>query len=93
MSIQDLSEVRAHVEILQYVEKQKAKLKELEGQARTIVEQKMGGHDTGILDGEVVITWSHYKENRIDSKALREAHPELAASYTNANARRRFEVK
>lgn len=93
MSIQDLSDVRGHVETLQWIEARKAELDELGKNARAAIEEKMGGHDTGVLDDEIVIIWSHYKENRLDSKALREAHPEIAAEFTNANARRRFTVK
>lgn len=88
----DLSAVRAQVEILQYVKAQQAKLKELETEARGIIEEALGGHENGKLDGHTVVTWKHGKANRLDQKALKHDHPELIAEYTRPSATRTFTV-
>lgn len=94
MTVIDLNAARGEVEILQWVKSRQAELKLLEDNAKAKIQEILGdGGDTGTLDGEVVVTWSNFKESRLDTKAFREAHPELAAEYTHTNAKRRFEVK
>jgi predicted phage-related endonuclease len=88
----NLAPVRAHIEVLRYVKTQKAKLKELEDAARAAVEDAMGSHDVGILDGEPAVHWTHFKEQRFDSSAFRDDNPELYEQYRTARPKRRFEV-
>lgn len=88
----DLEPVRAQVEMLLYVKRQKAKLKEIEEMARPPVEEAMGNADIGQLDGEDVIHWTTYKTRRLDQKALAEAHPELVEEFKTAAEQRKFEV-
>jgi hypothetical protein len=88
----DLDPVRGHVEILRYVKAEKGKLAELEKLARATVEDAMGEHEMGLLDGEPAIHWPHYKERRFDQSAFGEDHPDLLEQYKAAREKRRFEV-
>lgn len=92
MSEVDLEPVRAQVEVLRMTTAKIKELQALQKIAREIVETVMGEHSVGTLDGEPVVNWSHYKENRFDGAAFREDHPELWEQYKGANAKRRFEV-
>jgi predicted phage-related endonuclease len=88
----DLNAVRGHIEVLRYCKTQKAKLKELEDAARAAVEDAMGQHDVGVLDGEPAVHWTHFKESRFDSSAFRDDNPELYETYKTARDKRRFEI-
>lgn len=92
MSTVDLSDVRGSVELLKWAKAQQAKLKEVEANARAAIEEKMGEAEIGTLDGEDVISWSHFKKRQLDQKALREKHPELVEEYTNLVESRQFKV-
>lgn len=88
----DLSHVRAQVEILKYVKAQQAKLKELEKEARSVIEEALGGHETGKLDGSTVVTWKFGKANRLNQGLLKQKYPEVAAECTQLNQTRTFTV-
>jgi predicted phage-related endonuclease len=92
MTIRNLDSVRAQVEMLRYVRRQKAKLKEVEDLARPAVEEAMGGADVGTLDDEIVIRWGTYKSRRLDQKALADAHPDIVEEFKVASEQRKFEV-
>lgn len=43
--------------------------------------------------GSYKVTWKNVTSNRIDSKLLKEKHPDIAAEVTKASSSRRFEIK
>jgi predicted phage-related endonuclease len=88
----DLESVRGHIAILRLCKRKIAEFKEIQERSRVIVEEAMGTADAGLLDGEMAVSWPTFKENRFDSKAFREQHPELWESYKVASEKRRFEV-
>lgn len=88
----DLSKVRGHVEVLQYAKREIAKLKELESMARDAIEAELGNDDIGQLDGATVITWVAHKKRQFQQKKLAEAHPELAAEFTELVEQRTFKL-
>lgn len=88
----DLAAVRAQVELLIWVKSRIAELKEIEKAAREQIEDAMGGSDTGLLDGEIAITWGTHKRTSFDQKAFRDAHPELFESFKTTSEVRRFEI-
>lgn len=92
MTIKDLSEVRASVELLQWADAQKAKIKVIEENARAAVEEAMGESDVGAIDDEVVITWTHSKRTILDQKALKAERPEIHAEYQKTTPTRTFKV-
>ena len=52
--------------------------------------------DAGTLsnpDGTIAATWRSSTSNRIDTKSLKEAHPNMAAEFTKQSTSRRFLVK
>jgi predicted phage-related endonuclease len=88
----DLESVRGGIELLRYCRAQRAKIKEVEDNARAAVEDALGDAEIGVLDGEVAIQWPTFKENRFDSSAFKEDHPELWEQYKAMKSRRRFDV-
>jgi predicted phage-related endonuclease len=88
----DLESVRGAVELLRYCRTQRAKIKEVEDNAKAAVQDAMGDADIGLLDGEPAIQWPTFKENRFDSAAFRADHAELWEQYKAANEKRRFDV-
>lgn len=48
------------------------------------------GADTGTINGREAVKWTHVTTNRIDTKALKDKDPELAARYTVTSESRRF---
>lgn len=92
MSTADLTSVRASVEILQLCRQRIAEFNELAKTHRGIIEEAMGQHDVGLVDGEPVVHWSHYKENRFDQSAFGAEYPDLLEQFKAAKEKRRFEV-
>lgn len=89
----DLKPIEEHVRRLQMAKRVHADMKRLEEESRAAVEEFMGEHEAGELDGELVITWKHNKVRRLNQKSLKEAHPGVVAEFTEMKAERRFEVK
>jgi hypothetical protein len=92
MTVVDLNDVRGEVEILQWVKSRQAELKELEDKAKAAIQAKMGSATQGMLDNEIVVTWSSSKRTTFDQKAFEAAHPDLYALFKVTNPSRRFEV-
>jgi predicted phage-related endonuclease len=42
----------------------------------------IGDAATALIGGEVIATWKTTSRSSLDTKALKEAHPDLVASYT-----------
>jgi hypothetical protein len=92
MTIRNLDDVAAQVETLRYCKEQRAALKELEAMARPVVDEAMGDADIGTVNGQPVIKMSRYKASRLNQKALKEAHPELVAEFTELNPVTRMDI-
>lgn len=52
----------------------------------------LGPNTVGLLDGEPAVTWKPVTSRRLDTKALRAAHPEIAAEFETETTSRRFLV-
>lgn len=63
--------------------------KELEARLKNTMKDA----EIGYLDGEPIITWKTTTSNRIDTKALKEAHPELVEQFIKTSTSRRFTPK
>lgn len=50
----------------------------------------MGDAEVATVGGKVAATWKQSTSNRLDTKALKEAHPDIAAEFTKASTTRRF---
>ena len=86
----DLSPVRQHIEMLIWVDEQKAHLKVVEDAAKSAIQELMGSHDSGYLDGREVFTWKTAKANKLDQKLLKQLHPDIAAECMGLSEVRTF---
>jgi len=59
-------------------------------QIDAVIMASLGDAEIGTVAGEVAVTWKASTQNRLDSKALREAHPALAAEFSKTTTTRRF---
>lgn len=57
------------------------------------VKELLGEHTVGRVDGKDAVTWRPSQTNRIDTKALRAAHPDIAKQFTKTTDTRPFLVK
>jgi predicted phage-related endonuclease len=89
----DLESVRAQLEILSYVQSQRAMLKDMEESAKAAVQEALGENEIGALDGKIVVTWKHVKSMRLNQKAFREKLPDVHALYSEYTESRRFMVE
>lgn len=88
----DLESVRAQVLLMRYCKSRIAELREVELVAREHIEDAMGHHDVGLLDGEPAVTWGSHKRTAFDQKGFGDAHPDLLESYRVTKEVRRFEI-
>lgn len=73
----------------------KAKIAELEQmaeQARRHVEAALGDNEEGVVDGQIVVRWTHVTSNRLDTKKLKENHPDLVEQFSRPQVTRRFTI-
>lgn len=89
----DLDRCRHNVEVLQYVKKQQAKLKELEEVNRAAIEEAMGHNEIGELDGKVVVTWRHTKSRRFNQSEHKAKEPGCHEIYYETKEGRQFVVE
>lgn len=82
----DLEAYRHSVNILQFVDQERAKikqrldeLKEVEEESLAIIQEALGTHgEIGLLDGKPVVTWHKTYQKRVSQRLLKERYPEIA---------------
>lgn len=92
MASVDLESLRWAVELLRFAKQRKAELKTLEDQARDAIEQALGDHEAGNLDGQDVVTWKSHKQSRLDQQALKKTFPDIYEVCKKTIEVRRFEI-
>jgi predicted phage-related endonuclease len=68
------------------------RLEETAEQARRHIEAALGDNEEGVLDGEIVVRWTHVNSTRVDLAKLRENHPDIAEAFTVSTSSRRFTI-
>lgn len=82
-AVDDLAEVREQV----------ADLKKREDELKLIIMADMQDAETLTDMGEPIATWKTQTSERLDAKALRKDHPEIAALYSNESTTRVLRLK
>lgn len=96
----DLDAYRHSVNILQFIEGERAKisqrlaeLKEVEEEALAVVQEALGNHgEVGLLDGKPVVTWHKTYQRRVNQRLLKERYPEIAEEVKSEIEIRSFKV-
>lgn len=78
------------VTILRNAKAQAGKWQEIADTARRQLEQTLGEHDTGTVDGTPVVRWTHVKSNRLDVALVKASYPEVYATCQTVSTSRRF---
>ena len=96
----DLEAYRHSINILQFVEQERAKindrlneLKEVEEESLAIIQEAMGqSGEIGLLDNKPVVTWHKSYQKRLNQQLLKERHPEIHESCKTEIEVRSFKV-
>lgn len=88
----DISAVAGHVDLLRHARAEQAKWKEVEKAAKSAILEAIGNGTDGTIGGRVVLTRKTITSSRLDGKALREAHPDLAEAYTTMSVSSRIDL-
>ena len=80
----------AVVEVLRHARAQVATWQDIADTARAQLEAQLGGHDTGVVDGQVAGRWAHVKTSRLDGTLVKALHPEVYADCQTVSTSRRF---
>lgn len=91
MSI-DISHLHGQIEILKWCKAKKAEIAELERNAKDAVQDALGDDDTGMVSGEIVVTWKAHKRQSLDQSYVKKHHPDVYAEGQTVSEVRRFEV-
>ena len=78
---------------LKQIKEETKALADEEDSIKARIMSAMADAETATLDGITVCTWKGSTTNRFDSKAFKEAQPDLYKQYTKATTGRRFLVK
>ena len=90
----DLSaEVLAVIEQRKEVTERIAELEAEKRECEAYVMKALEDAEVGTFDGRTIVTWKEQTTNRLDTKALKEAHPDLAAEFTKASTSRVLRIK
>lgn len=65
---------------------------EVADRAKQQITQQLDQHNAqvGTVNGRPAVRWTHVSTRRLDTKALREAQPDLVEQYTRETTSRRF---
>jgi predicted phage-related endonuclease len=88
----DLASVRHFVAVLEYVKAEKAKLSELEKQAREVIEEALGDKEIGVLDNQHVVSWTKSERRAVSIKKLKDEFPAVAETCTEVTQVRTFKL-
>ncbi|MGH3954449.1 MAG: hypothetical protein ACRDTI_10480 [Mycobacterium sp.] len=88
----DLSHVKGEVDLLGYVKRERARLKEIEDHVKPKVLEALGSDDVGTINGKVVVTIKHIKSNKLDQKLLKSLHPDVFEECKGIGESARFEL-
>lgn len=82
-------------QLIKELEETKSQLKELEAQkkeAENKLKAMLGTNEAGETS-EYIVTWKPVLQKRLDTKRLKEEHPEIYEEYTKENGYRKFGLK
>lgn len=79
-----------YVNVLRWCRSQRRTLDDTERAARAEIEKALGDNETGIADGQPVVTWKRHTRTALDQRALRREHPDIHAHYCRTDEVRRF---
>ena len=70
----------------------KEELEQSEEYLKTLLKQAIGEAEVLACGGKPLIKWKSTSQNRLDTTAIRKAHPELCKAFINTTTTRRFTV-
>lgn len=80
----DLTAVRDQLDALKAIDAQIKVLADTKASLRADIEQALGDHEIGTLDGHTVVTWKRNSKTRyFDKAACAKAHPEIVEEFTS----------
>ena len=77
---------------LQEIRAKKADMESMEEHLKTKLKDKIGMAERLVLAGKTLVSWKSTSQNRLDTTAIRKAHPELCKSFIKQTQTRRFTV-
>jgi hypothetical protein len=78
---------------LRDVQFQKKELGVIEDELKAKIAVLLGDADTGVVDGEPVVTWKNQSRSSFDGKALLKKHPDIYEEFTKISSFRVLRVK
>lgn len=78
------------IDLLRVVRGRLDDLKVIENTLVEKIKLALGEAEAGLVEGHRVVTWKTVTSRRVDTKALREAHPDVADAHTVETVSRRF---
>lgn len=78
---------------LRHIRAELESYKELEAETRAEICELMGEADTAVINGITYATWKTQVRETFDTKAFKEAHPELAKAFVKQSSTRTFLLK
>ncbi|QFG14101.1 hypothetical protein I5G97_gp053 [Mycobacterium phage Curiosium] len=88
----DVSEIKGHIDLLAHARIEIKKWKEIEENAKAVIDEALGGDDEGMVDGQVIVKRTRTKVTRLSSKLVQSLHPEVHAECLDTNEQTRLSV-
>jgi putative phage-type endonuclease len=85
------SEYTLYNELLE-IRERREELEKSEEYLKTLLKQTIGESEVLACGGKPLVKWKSTSQNRLDTTAIRKAHPELCKSFINKISTRRFTV-
>ena len=89
-------DITGHAHLLDELRRVQAEKKELgvvEDELKAKIAVLLGDADTGIVDGQPVVTWKQQSRSSFDSKGFSADHPDLVEKYTKSSTFRVLRLK
>jgi hypothetical protein len=92
-STADISDHAHLLAELRDVQFQKKELSTIEDELKAKIAGLLGDADTGVVNGEQVVTWKNQSRSSFDTKGFSKDHPDLVEKYTKSSTFRVLRVK
>ena len=86
------AEAEVLIEEYELAAAEEKKAKERKEEAANKLKALLGEYETGRI-GDRLVSWKTVRSNRLDSKALKAAHPEIYQEFARESSHRRFSIK
>ena len=72
MNPKPIDELATYIDLMKTAQQDKARAQEIIDRCRELIEEALGDHEAGTIDGHVAVTWKHVTSRRLNQAAVKQ---------------------